>query len=732
MKKYYLLPFLLFCGKIMGQSDSLKTKNLDEVIFSANKIAENKLAISQQVKVISKKEIENINATTTGDLLANIGAVSLQKSQQGGGSPTIRGFEASRVVLIVDGVRMNNLIYRAGHLQNIVTIDQSVLERAEVLYGPASTIYGSDALGGVIHFYTKNPTLAAIKAGGYFRVRGPNQEKTANAILNLGYKKWASLGSITVSSFNDLKMGTKINPTLGTAFGLRKQYVDNDFTSGFKPDQLISNIDPLIQKYSGYNQIDLFEKILFKPAENLSHILNIQYSTSSNVPRYDRLTDPLNKDGSGLKSAEWYYGPQKRMLTAYDFRKNSSTANFHFGVNYQAVQESRHDRPFNGKFVRNRIEDVNVFGMNTDFSKTKINYEVRYGIEMQYSNLESTANQKSIEKNETKALSTRYPGGKNNFLNFGMYLSESWVLSPKLRITDGIRLGYCSLNSVFSDKTFFPFPYSEASQKNIVYSGNIGLIFTPSNSWKINGMLSTGFRAPNIDDLSKVFESAKGTLIVPNPNLKPEKTINFELGVTKHISNKFYWENTLYKTLFKDAIVTDLFTLNGKSEAIYDGTNSKILANQNKRRANIWGFSSTINAILSEKISASASYNYTKGTIVGLDSKPNTPLDHIPPTFGRFGLKYKLKKLNLEAFMLFNGWKKIGDYLLNGEDNEQYATTKGMPSWKTANVRIQYFFTNEWQLIVGVDNIFDLQYRTFASGINAPGRNIFATLRKGI
>jgi hemoglobin/transferrin/lactoferrin receptor protein len=733
MKNIITLIFLVWSRVIFAQTDStLKTKNLDEIVFSANKTEENRRVISQQISAITSRQIQSLNASTTGDMLANMGAVTLQKSQLGGGSPTIRGFEASRVVLMIDGVRMNNLIYRAGHLQNIVTIDQSILERAEVLYGPASTVYGSDALGGVIHFYTIDPKLNTSSAAGYMRVRAPNQEKTVNGVLNFGSKKWSSLSSVTISSFQNLKMGAKINPSYGSPFGLRNQYVNVEKTSGFRPDELANNPDPLIQIHSGYQQVDLLQKILYKPNETDSHILNVQYSTSSDVPRYDRLTDPLNADKTGLRSAEWYYGPQKRLMTAYDFRKTKDNHGLHIGVNYQSIEESRHDRSFNGKFVRSRWENVNVFGFGIDKYKNSAKFESRYGFDFQYNNLASTAKQFAVDTNETKALSTRYPDGKNNMLNAAIYTTGSWILSEKLRITEGIRLGYISLNSHFIDKTFFPFPYNNANQKNLIYSGNVGFVFNPKSTWKVNGMLSTGFRAPNVDDLAKVFDSAKGSLIVPNPNLKPEKTINYEFGITKAISNKFYWENVIYTTNFRDAIVTDAFTLNGQSEIIYDGVSSKILANQNKRKANIWGFSSTLNTQISSQFSGMISYNYTNGSIKGIGSTADSPLDHIPPTFGRIGLKYSVSQLNLEAFMLWNGWKHIEDYLLNGEDNEQYATPKGMPSWKTLNARASYNLHEKWSVLAGIDNVFDLQYRTFASGINAPGRNVFLTLRKNL
>src|SRR5688572_18974005 len=170
MKSTILLAILGMGQLVMAQSDppeksqdTLKTSYLEEIVISANKITEQRRAVAQQVKIITPQLILNLNAQTSADLLQNTGLVAMQRSQQGGGSPMMRGFEASRVLLMIDGVRMNNLIYRAGHLQNVITMDNNLLDRAEVLFGPSSTVYGSDALGGVVHFYTRDPQLSDSK-----------------------------------------------------------------------------------------------------------------------------------------------------------------------------------------------------------------------------------------------------------------------------------------------------------------------------------------------------------------------------------------------------------------------------------------------------------------------------------------------------------------------------------------------------------------------------------------
>ena len=159
---YLLLLFLFLGSTAEAQSeemDSLKIYNFEEAVISVNKEVELVKTVPSEVFILKQKDIEKINALNTADLLFANG-IQVQKSQMGGGSPVIRGFEASRIVLVVDGVRLNNLIYRTGHLQDIVKTDVNSLERIEVLFGPASNRYGSDALGGVIHLFTKKPKLA--------------------------------------------------------------------------------------------------------------------------------------------------------------------------------------------------------------------------------------------------------------------------------------------------------------------------------------------------------------------------------------------------------------------------------------------------------------------------------------------------------------------------------------------------------------------------------------------
>lgn len=747
MKFVLILSMLFFSANLCAQyaekennkADTTRTSYLDEVVVSANRIGEQRKTVAQQIKIMGPGVIANLNVQNSADLLANSGVVAVQKSQQGGGSPILRGFEASRVLLVVDGVRMNNAIYRAGHLQNVITMDNAVLERAEILFGPSSTVYGSDALGGVIHFYTRIPEFSQsdnllVNGNSFLRYGSVNNEKTGHIDITLGRKKFSSLSSFTYSDFGDLKMGKRTNPSYGKQFGLRNQYAvrGEDNVS----DVLVANKDPYVQKFSGYQQYDVLQKFVYAPNKNVQHGFNFQYSTSSNIPRYDRLTDP---QGSGLRFAQWYYGPQKRLMTSYNLSISSlgqMADELSLTASYQNVEESRHDRRFNNNNRNNRIENIDVWGLTVDFSKVIGKNKLRYGIDGQFNDLTSKAHRTDITTGAKTKLDTRYPDGDNTMSTLAAFLTHTLLISDSWTLNDGIRVGGSWLNASFNDKTFFPFPYDNIKQNNSVVSGNLGIIYTPS-SWKVSLITSTGYRVPNIDDLAKLFESSAGSptttgiLVVPNPDLKPEKTLNGDLSITKFFGDVFRVESVFFVTRFFDAIVTRPSTFEGQSTVIYNGFPANVVSSQNAANALLYGYSISLRADVTEHFVLTGTYNYTHGEILN-GNKSNTPLDHIAPAFGRVGVQFNTTKFKSELFSNFSGWKYLSRYSTSGEDNLQYATPEGMPSWYTINLRTSCDATKNLTLQAGIDNLLDLQYRTFASGINAPGRNLTFTVRAKI
>ena len=720
----YVLLLLSIFGFAQTKNDTTKLADVVKIY----KVPVVLKSLPFQVAVITAEQIDFQNFQSMAEVLSNSGSLFVQKSQQGGGSPSIRGFEASRVLLLVDGVRMNNLIFRAGHLQNVITVDESMLDNVNIFYGPASTLFGSDALGGAVGMSTKKAKFlgeAKNKFTGTINSRysSSNMEKSIALNLNYATRNFASLTMVSFNDFGDLKMGRNRNQN-EDFFGERPFYVAT--INGV--DQLVPNDNKYLQKDSGFKQYNVMQKLAYKTDSGFEHGLNLQYSTSSDVPRYDRLTE--GDSTTGLRHAQWYYGPQKRVLGIYSLSKEKAflASDLKITTAFQNAKESRLNRRFGNYNLQNREEEVKMYSVAVDLKKKFNDGELFYGFESYVETLNSTAFSNNINSGVINPISTRYPNGDNSMLRNDIYVSYNDKLSTNTLWNAGIRLGYTSLNSTIADDSFFPLPFTSVSQDNFTYSGSLGIVKNISENVSLKANLSTGFRVPNIDDLAKIFESIQGTIIVPNATVKPEKTVTTDLGIAiQSDSKKVKFEITYFYTRMFDAIVLDKFQYEGQSIIVYDGTPSKVFANQNRGSAFITGLSTSFSTVLISKVRVDANFNYTLGRVI--HDKMLSPLDHIAPYFGKIGFTYANARVNIEAYLLYNGQKKRSDYSESGEDNLQYAPANGLPSWKTYNFKTSCQVYKGATLFAGVENILDTQYRTFSSGINAPARNIYGGLR---
>lgn len=723
---------VLAAGEDISVNLSTRLVMLDEIVFAANRTREKKIDVPYTIEVIKQKDIEFGNQPTTGDVMQNTGAVFVQKSQLGGGSVSMRGFEANKVLMVVDGIRMNNAIYRGGHLQDIMTIDPNILERTEAVFGPASNMYGSDALGGVMHFYTKNAEFTSdekmlTKVNAMFRFASVNTELTEHLDFNLGFKKFASFTSISLSDFGDLTSGsTKLT-------GYTNKWDRDYYVKRYNDrDSMVKNSNNNVLVGSGYKQTDIMQKFAIKTGEHLTHNINFQLSLAPYLPRYDRLAGDYSS--GKLKFAENGY-TQNRLLGAYTLNYDAKTAvsdNIKVILAYQKIDQDRITRKFQNVNRRTQMEDVTVLSANVDaFKRIKDEHEVRYGIEFTSNDVKSTAEYRDIKKDSVyKAVGeTRYADGGNSMTTMAAYVSHSWEVNDHFVISDGLRFTYNTLKSTFIDTTVFKFPFKTAEQNNQALTGSLGFTWKDIDNYKVSLLANTGFRTPNIDDMSKVYESGGGVLIVPNSEIKPEYATNFELSISKIFEKRFKFDVTCFYTSLQNVLVLADYKFNGKDSAMYNGTLTKTQAMQNADHAYIYGFSAGLQFDFSDNLSFKSIINYTYGRYVSSKQDTVVPLDHIAPVFGQSSLVYKNKNTDVEFFVRYNGKKSLADYSPSGEDNLPYATVNGMPAWFTLNIRAGYNITKNFRINVACENITDNRYRAFASGINAPGRNFIVSLR---
>ncbi len=710
-------------GKVL-----LKTSfvDLNEVIISANRWEEKKNEVPNEISQITRKDILLESPATSADMLAGNHGLFVQKSQLGGGSPMIRGFAANRILFEVDGIRMNNAIYRSGNLQNILQADVNSVQNIEIIFGPGTNIYGSDALGGVMDIHLLSPKTYETKqwevhGNVYSRIGSAAFEKTLHADVNVANQSWAFLTSISLTGFDDLHMGSHPDKNYQ-----RPEYV----TTINDVDTIVRNPYPNIQKYSGYSQINFLQKVKHKLNDYSTLTLGIYYSATSKVPRYDRLTQYTH---GKLKYAQWYYSPQSWLMANAGLRLRKKTKAYsqaRFSIAYQKVKEGRNDRKYRDEWLRKRTESIDIYSLNGDFDKKlPLGQNIYYGFAFDANKVLSKGIKQNISTGIRQPAASRYPDGGSQTFQTGLYFSYKKNMQKlPLTLLTGIRFSANSLSSKFMDTANYQLPYTKININNQAFTGNFGLVYRPEQ-WQFRFNLSSGFRTPNLDDVAKIFDSEPGNVVVPNENLKPEYLYNGELGIARSFQNKTDFELTAFYSYLYHAMVRRNFQLNGQDSIYYDGELSRVQAVVNTGYATIYGFSLAADVLLMPRFGLKVKMTYIKGK----DDRGYS-LRHVPPVYGDAALTYQKGKLNLTLDAAFNGQISYTNlapserdkgfmYAKDGNDNP-YA-----PAWLTINFRGNYAFNEHFLLTFGIENMTNYRYRPYSSGISAPGINLIGSLR---
>lgn len=701
------------------------SQQLEEIVVSASKWRQKKTDIPQKVTSISRNEAMFTNPQTSADLLQNNGNVFVQKSQLGGGSPMIRGLATNRLLITVDGIRMNNAIFRGGNLQNVISLDPLAVESTEVIFGPGAVTYGSDAIGGAMNFFTIDPVFSTtgpvvVQGSSLVRYSSANQEKTVHGDIRYGFNKWAFATSISYSDFDDLRMGKH-----GPEEYLRPEYIQT--VNG--TDVMVENSDPRVQTPTGYNQINVLQKIKYKPNESWNYTGGLYYSTTSDYARYDRL---IRYQDDHLRHAEWYYGPQKWFLGNLQINHKADRS-FYNEIKltnaYQYFEESRNDRAFQSESLFNTREKLDAFSSNLDLEK-KFNarYHLFYGLEYIYNKVHSAGSELNITTGDRSKTASRYPDGAT-WQSAAAYTSLEFKPGTKVTVSSGLRYNHIFMEADFTENNeFYNFPFTTTSSGTGALTGSAGLSWNPNKTFNWKLQFSTAFRSPNIDDTGKIFDSEPGSVVVPNPGLKPEYAYNGEMGVHINLKEKVNLGIAAYYTYLTNAMVRRPFSYNGESQILYNGVLSNVQAIQNAANAKVYGIEASAGVNITGNLELTSHLTYTQGTEV-LDDGTEAPLRHAPPLFGSTHLTWKTNRLTIDLFADYNGEIAFEDLAPSEQSKDYiYATNADgnpySPSWYTLNVKTRYNIFEPITLSFGVENITNQRYRPYSSGIAAPGTNV--------
>lgn len=718
--------------KAMGYRVRLTRKlfSMEEFVISADRREQSIREVPNKITSVIKPAVELLNPQTSADLIGMSGEVFIQKSQLGGGSPMIRGFATNRILIVVDGVRMNNAIYREGNIQNVISLDPLSVESTEIIFGPGASAYGSDAIGGVMDFHTKKALLSTgskpyVKAEAFSRYSSANREKTAHFDFNFGTGRFSFLTSFTWSGYGDQRMGSKKHPEY-----LRPEYVAR--ISG--KDSVVPNPDPRIQVSSGYNQFNTMNKLRFRISENTDLSYSLHYSRLSDVPRYDRL---IQYRSGTLRYAEWLYGPQIWLMN--NLQLSLRKENLFFNVlritaAHQKYRESRYDRSLGSDIKNEQTENVGIFSLNIDFDKVlrKERESLYYGMEYVYNDILSVAQTRDILTGIIMPAGSRYPNGKNKFHSLAFYTGYRDHISDLITFSTGLRYNFVSLTSTIADNSFYDFPFTGFSNANSALTGSAGVVIRPGESMQINLNASTGFRAPNLDDTGKIFDSAPGAVVVPNPDLRPEYAWNIDIGIMGSIAGFLQCGVSAFHTWLSNAMVRHDFLFNGEDSIYYRGELSKVEAVTNAGSAIAYGVHLNLQANITRWLSLKSYLNLTEGR-----EKSGVPLRHAAPLFGSTHLTAEFSSLTLDLYHVYNGPKKFSRMPPSETEKPyMYASDRDgnpwSPGWYTLNFKVSGNIPGLIKLSAGIENILDLRYRPYSSGIAAPGRNFVVALKVNI
>jgi len=366
---------------------------------------------------------------------------------------------------------------------------------------------------------------------------------------------------------------------------------------------------------------------------------------------------------------------------------------------------------------------VKAYSLNLDFEKKLTNKSyIFYGTEAVLNKVYSTGKKVNIFDASEEIIASRYPNN-STYSSSAVYISYKNNLTEELTISSGLRYNRVFANAIL-DTSFYNLPFQTIDLNTGAFNGSVGLVYRPE-TWQFSFNASSGFRAPNIDDMAKVF----GNVVVPNDKLKSEIAYNVDFGIVKIINNFLKFDATFFYTYLDNALIRKDFTFNGNDSIMYDGELSKVQAVVNEDNAIVYGFQVALKADISDMFNISSNYNYTKG----YDAE-KMPLRHVAPAFGSTHINFIYKKFKVDLFSEYNAEisnenlaesEKSKDYMYPTDNNGNPYS----PAWYTINLNTNYKINKSFTIKAGIENILDHRYRPYSSGIVAPGRNFIFSLK---
>ena len=650
-------------------------KTLDAIQVTATRRAESTSDVPQSVTVVSEAELRKRTGQTNADLLHGDVGTFVQQTTPGQAVIIVRGLKGSEVLHMVDGFRLNNAFFRNAPNQYPALIDPLMIEQIEVVRGPSSVLYGSDAMGGVVQMLSPQTRYSKTGWEQSARLRTRYASADSSSISRVEYAgnndRFSIQGGATYQDVNLLRIGG----------------------------------DGKVLPFTAYSSRFADAKIGFVAAEGHELIASLQYARQPKTPRFDELFPGFGQ--TNPTSAEFLFTPQERYFAQLKYLFDVETAAFDRGsisIGRQDIVDDRLNRDFgtlNRDIEQNRSE---LLGLTAQFEKTLGAHYLTYGFERYDDEVSSSRRRVNIATGVLSARPSRYPDG-STMVSSGIFIADDWILSDQLDVSAGLRYSRIEIE--------LPPVINAIGVKldpNKV-TGNLGFNFALAEGLRLVGNYGRAFRAPNVFDLGTFGTRPGNRFNIPNADLKPETVDSVDIGL-KLQQGPWLGELIAFKSRYQDKITsveTGARTASGQI----------IVQSQNATRLDLHGIEAGVKFITEGPWSAYASATLTRGTeklgIAEYDA------DRIPPLFGKIGADYRLTEAwTLSAYSFFAARqdrlspRDLTDPRINPAGTAGYATTNIAATW---NVRDQL------DLRLSAENLADRKYREHGTGLDEAGRS---------
>lgn len=601
--------------------------------------------------------------------------VWVQKTNHGGGAPIIRGLVGNQVLLMVDGIRINNSTYRYGPNQYLSTIDANMIDQVEVVRSGGSVLYGSDALGGTIQLLTETPAFSeVVRTNGSISSTwmSAGMEKSARLSLNRSGRRVAFSGGLTGKEYGDLVAGEGI----GT------------------------------QTPTGYSEWATNSKLMVRTGNSGVLTAALQVHRQHQVPRYDQVSQG---------GYDYYrFQPQGRTLAYLRWEKasgNRIAETIRLTGSYQQTREGLQSRKKGSTDVTIGNDVVTTLGLSGEIhSSFTENWQAQSGVEFYHDVVASSLYTQNSTGDKT-AKRGAYADG-STLDNLALFTNHVYETGP-FKINTGFRYNRVIVN--VKDATFG----NESIQPDAgVFNGSIQYRLNPSH--RLSAGVYSGFRAPNVDDMSKFGPVETTVYEIPSAGLAPEKSLTTEI-VWKSRFRNFSSGLSLYHTSLTNLIDRVAVIYNGEDSL----ENRRIYQKQNVGKAEVNGMEAEVAyRIKGWVISGNVAYTH------GANLTKKEPMRRIPPVFGQMAIQYNHRSgvwSRLE-------WVSAGNQsrLAKGDKSDSRISARlidgVMPGWDVLTIHAGYQY-KAFSLYLSGINLANSPYRIYASGVDGVGRSLRVTLK---